>query len=166
MGFNLGLKGLKLVDFHRLVKFSIVSSVLNGFFVGYCIALDKFLDTTITKFLTYPPFKFASSCSISTIFLSQLIMFIIQGVQIKSGLISIWVIYLLIFTTSFITQLISIYSKCWKWCSFISIHLSTRFTMFLATFLSVLSFFNHFGNITFYWSLPSKFFKKLCLQWA
>jgi hypothetical protein len=41
----------------------------------------------------------------------------------------------------------------------ISVHLSTRFTMFLATFRSVLSFFNNFRSSTFYWHLPSKFFK-------
>jgi hypothetical protein len=52
----------------------------------------------------------------------------------------IWVIYLLRFTTCYITQLNCIYSKCWKWCPFISMHLSTCFTIFLATFLSVLSF--------------------------
>jgi len=69
-------------------------------------------------------------------------------------------IYIYIYITCYITQLTSIYSKCWKWYPFISIHLSTRFTMFLATFLSVLSFFNHFRNSTFYWRLPSKFFKE------
>jgi len=50
-----------------------------------------------------------------------------------------WLIYLLRFTTCYITQLTCIYSKCWKRCPFISVHLSTlstRFTMFLATFLS------------------------------
>jgi len=83
----------------------------------------------------------------------------IQGVQLKSGSILIRVIYLLRFTTCYITQLTCIYSKCWKWCPFISMHLSTRFAMFLATFLSVLSFFNNFRNSTFYWRLPSKFFK-------
>ena len=81
------------------------------------------------------------------------------GVQLKSGPILIWLIYLLRFTC-YITQLTCIYSKCWKWCPFISMHLSTRFTMFLATFHSVLSFFNHFRNNTFYWRLPSKFFKE------
>jgi len=60
--------------------------------------------------------------------------------NLKVDRISIWVIYLLRFTTCYITQLTCIYSKCWKWCLFISMHLSTRFTMFLATFLSVLSF--------------------------
>ena len=83
---------------------------------------------------------------------------VIQGVKLKSGPILIWVIYLLRFTTCYITQLTCIYSKCWKWCPLILMHLSTRFTMFLATFLSVLSFFNHFSNSTFYWRLPSKFF--------
>jgi len=91
---------------------------------------------------------------------------LLQGVQLKSGLILIWVIYLLRFTKCYITQLTCIYSKCWKCCPFISMHLSIRFVMFLATFLSVLSFFNHFRNSTFYWRLPSKFFKELCLQWA
>ena len=44
-----------------------------------------------------------------------------------------------------------------------SIHFNAlidSFTMFLATFLGVLSFFNHFRNSTFYWRLPSKFFKE------
>jgi hypothetical protein len=90
--------------------------------------------------------------------------FLLQSVQIKSGPILIWVIYLLRFTTCYtcytcITELTCIYSKCWKWCSFISMHVSTRFTMFLATLLSVLSVFNHFRKSTFYWRLPSKFFK-------
>jgi hypothetical protein len=55
--------------------------------------------------------------------------------------ILIWVIYLLRFTTYYIIQLKCIYSKCWKWCPFISMHLSTCFIMFLATFLN---FFFHF----------------------
>ena len=92
------------------------------------------------------------------------ILCLLQGVQLNSGPILIWVIYLLRFTTYYITQLTCIYSKFWKWCPFISMHLSTRFTMFLATFLSVLSFFNHFRNSTFYWRLPSKFFKKKTLS--
>jgi len=83
----------------------------------------------------------------------------LQSVQLKSGPIWIWVIYLLRFTTCYITQLTCIYDKCWKWCPFISRHLSTRFTIFLAPFLNVLSF-NHFCNSTFYWRLPSKFFKE------
>jgi len=80
--------------------------------------------------------------------------------NLKMDHILIWVIYLLRFTTCYITQLTCMYSKCWKWCPFISMHLSTHFTMFLVTFLSVLSFFNHFRNSTFYWRLPSKFFKE------
>jgi hypothetical protein len=84
----------------------------------------------------------------------------VQCVQLKSGPILIWVIYLLRFTTCYITHLTCIYSKCWKWCPFISMHLSTRFTMFLATYLSVLSFFNHFCNSTIYWRLPFKIFKE------
>jgi len=80
--------------------------------------------------------------------------------NLKVTRILIWVIYLLRFTRCYITQLTSIYSKCWKWCPFISMHLSTRFTMFLATFLSVISFFNYFHNNTFYWRLPSKFSKE------
>jgi len=80
--------------------------------------------------------------------------------NLKVDCILIWVIYLLRFTTCYITQLTCIYSKCWKWCPFISMHLSTRFTMFPATFISVLSFFNHFRKSTFYWRLPSKFFKE------
>jgi hypothetical protein len=77
--------------------------------------------------------------------------------NLKVDCVLIRVIYLLRFTTWYITQLTCIYSKCWKWCPFISMHLSTRFTMFLITFLSVLSFFNYFRNSTFYWCLPSIF---------
>ena len=80
--------------------------------------------------------------------------------NLKLDRILIRVIYLLRFTTCYITQQTYIYSKCWKWCPFISMHLSTRFTMFLATFLSVLSFLNIFRNGTFYWRVPSKFFKE------
>jgi hypothetical protein len=87
-------------------------------------------------------------------------IYIYRMFSLKVDRILIWVIYLLRFKTCYITQLNYIYSKCWKWCPFISMHLSTRFTMFLATFLSVLLFFNHFRNSNFYWRLPSKFFKK------
>jgi len=38
----------------------------------------------------------------------------VQGVQLKSGPILIGVIYLLRFTTCYITQLTSIYSKYWE----------------------------------------------------
>ena len=69
----------------------------------------------------------------------------VQVFNLKVDRILIWVIYLPRFKTCYITQLTCIYSKCWKWCPFISMHLSTRFTTFLATFLSVLSFFNHFA---------------------
>jgi hypothetical protein len=72
----------------------------------------------------------------------------IQGVQIKSGP---YFNISNLFTTCYITQLTWIYSKCWKWYPFISMHLSTRFTMFLL---------NHFRNSTFYWRLPSKIFNK------
>jgi len=85
--------------------------------------------------------------------------------NIKVDRILIWVIYLLIFTTCYITQLACIYSKCWKWCPFISMHLSTRFTMFLATFLSVLSFTSSMARVIFIFKIPN-FSKKLCLQWA
>jgi len=77
--------------------------------------------------------------------------------NLKGDRILTRVIYLLRFTTCYITQPTCIYSKCWKWCPFISMHLSTRFTMFLSTFLTVLSFFNHFRNSTFYWRLTSIF---------
>ena len=80
--------------------------------------------------------------------------------NLKVDRILIWVIYLLRITTYYITQLTCIYSKCWKWCPFISMHLSARFTMFFATILSVLSFLNHFRNSTFYCRLPSKFFEE------
>jgi len=89
----------------------------------------------------------------------------VQDVQIKSGPILIWVIYLLRFTTCFITQLTCIYSKCCKWCQFISMHLSTRFTMFIATFLSVISFTSSIARVIFVFKILN-FSKKLCLQWA
>ena len=88
----------------------------------------------------------------------------IQNVQLKSGPILIWVIYLLRFTC-YITQLTRIYSKCWKWCPFISMHLSTRFNMFLATFLNVLSFTSSMARVIFMFKILN-FSKKLCLQWA
>ena len=91
---------------------------------------------------------------------TTLYTWIVQSVQLKSGPILIWVIYLLKFTKCYITQLTCIYSKCWKWCPFISMYLSTLFTMFLATFRSALLFFNNFLNSPFYWCLPSKFFKE------
>jgi hypothetical protein len=90
--------------------------------------------------------------------------------NLKVDRVLIWVTYLLRFTTCYITQITCIYSKCWKWCPFISMHLSTRFAMFLTTFLPITilvqkctcftEFFNHFRNSTFYWRLPSKFFKE------
>ena len=57
--------------------------------------------------------------------------------NLKVDRILIWVIYLLRFTTRYVTQLTCIYSKCCKWCPFISMHLSIRFTVFLPTFLSI-----------------------------
>jgi hypothetical protein len=69
--------------------------------------------------------------------------------NLKVDRILIWVIYLLRFTTCYITQLSCIYSNCWKWSPFISMHLSTRFTMFLATFLSVLSFNSLMARVIF-----------------
>ena len=87
--------------------------------------------------------------------------------NLKADRILIWVIYFLRFTSCYITQLTCIYSKCWKWCPFISVHLSTRFTMFLATFLSVLSFFLIiFAIALFTGACLLNFSKKLCLQWA
>ena len=74
---------------------------------------------------------------------------IIQVFNFKVDRILIWVIYLLRFTTCYITQLTCIYSKCWKWCKFISVHLSTHFTMFLANFLSVLSFTSSMARVIF-----------------
>jgi hypothetical protein len=44
-------------------------------------------------------------------------------------------------------------------CPFISMHLSTRFTCSSQLFFFT-EFLNHFRNSTFYWRLPSKFFKK------
>jgi len=87
--------------------------------------------------------------------------------NLKVDRILIWVIYLLKFTTCYITQLTCIYSKCWKWCPLISMHLSTRFTMFLATSLSVLSFISSMARVIFIFNwfrfrgLLSKFFKKI-----
>jgi hypothetical protein len=85
--------------------------------------------------------------------------------DLKVDRILIWVIYLLKFTTCYITQLTCIYSKCWKWFPFISMHLSTRFTMFLATFLSVLSFTSSMARVIFIFKILN-FSRKLCLQWA
>jgi hypothetical protein len=47
-------------------------------------------------------------------------------------------------TTCYITQLACVYSKCWKLCPFISVHLSTRFTMFHADYDScpIVNLFN------------------------
>jgi len=116
-----------------------------------CLTLKYFITKCSRKGTGNPPYN-AIDCSS---------LFVIYRVfNLKMDRILIWVIYLLIFTTCYITQQTCIYSKCWKWCPFISMHLSTRFSMFLATFLSVLSFFNHFRNSTFYWRLPSKFFKE------
>jgi len=98
---------------------------------------------------------------------SVAVLHVIEGVQLKSGPILIWVIYLLRFTTCYITQLTCIYSKCWKWCPSISIHLSLVLTLTSAYYDSCPKvnlfhgiFFNHFRNSTFYWRLPSKFFKE------
>ena len=82
-----------------------------------------------------------------------------HSVQLKSGSILIRVIYLLRFTTCYITQLNCIYIKCWKWCPFISLHLSTRFTMFLTTFLSVLSFTVLMARVIFIFKILN-FFKE------
>jgi hypothetical protein len=48
---------------------------------------------------------------------------LIHGVQLKTGPILISVIYLIRFATCYIKQLACIYSKCWKLCQFISVHL-------------------------------------------
>ena len=85
--------------------------------------------------------------------------------NLKVDRILIWVIYLLRFIKCYITQLTCIYSKCWKWCPFISVHLSTRFTTFLATFLSVLSFTSSMARVIFIFKILN-FWKELCLQWA
>jgi len=97
----------------------------------------------------------------------------VQGVQLKSGPILMWVIYLLRFTTCYITQLTCVYSKCWKWCPFVSVRLSTRFAMFLATFLSGLlfepvswNFLIIFAIALFTGACLLNFSKKLCLRWA
>jgi hypothetical protein len=85
--------------------------------------------------------------------------------NLKVDRILIRVIYLLRFAACYITQLTCIYSKCWKWCPFISVHLSTRFTMFLTTFLSVLLFTSSMAQIIFFFKILN-FSKNLCLQWA
>jgi hypothetical protein len=110
-------------------------------------------------------FRYVTLCRLVNSYQLILIMYnkytyMYRVFNLKVDRIIIWVIYLLRFTTCYITQVTCIYSKCWKWCPLISMHLSTRFTMFLATFLSVLSFFNHFRNSTYYWRLPSKFFQE------
>ena len=86
-------------------------------------------------------------------------LFTYRVFNLKVDRILIWVIYLLRFTKCYITQLTCIYSNCWKLCPFISVHLSTRFTMFLANFLSVLQFTSSMARVI-YWRLPSKFFKE------
>jgi hypothetical protein len=73
----------------------------------------------------------------------------IQDVQLKSGSYSNTINLFLRFTTCYITQLTCIYSKCLKLCPFISMHLSTRFTIFLATFLRVLSFTSSTARVIF-----------------
>ena len=79
----------------------------------------------------------------------------IQGVHLKSGpYFNMSNLFTKIYNMLYYTT--CIYSKCWKWCPFISVHLSTCFTMFLATFLSVLSFTSSMA----WWRLPSKFFKE------
>jgi len=82
-----------------------------------------------------------------------------RGFNLKVDRILIRVIYLLRFTC-YITQLTYIYSKCWKWCPFISMHLSTRFTMFLTTFLGVLSFTSSLARVIFIFKILN-FSKKL-----
>ena len=97
--------------------------------------------------------------------------------NLKVDSILIWVIYLPRFTTCDFTQLTCIYSKCWKWCPFISVHLSTRFTMFLATFLTDCGscpkvnlfhwiFLIIFAAALFTGACLLNFSKKLCLQWV
>ena len=86
--------------------------------------------------------------------------------NLKMDRILIRVIYLLRFTTCYITQLTRIYSKCWKLCKFMSMNLSTRFTMFLATLLSLLSFLIIFAIALFTGAYLLNFSKNLCLQWA
>ena len=85
--------------------------------------------------------------------------------NLKVDRILIWVIYLLRFTTCYITQLTCIYSKCWKWCPFISMHLSTRFTMVFAIFFSVLSFTSSMARVIFIFKILN-YSKKLYIQWA
>jgi hypothetical protein len=97
--------------------------------------------------------------------LSQTLVYIYRVFNLKVDCILIWVIYLLRFTTCYITQLTCIYSKCWKWCPFISMHLWTRFTMFLANFLSHLSFTSLMAWVIFIFKILNVS-KKLCLQWA
>jgi hypothetical protein len=72
----------------------------------------------------------------------------IQGVRLKSGPY-FNISNLLRFTICYTTQLTCIYNKCWKWRPFTSMHLSTRVTMFLATFLSVLSFTSSTERVIF-----------------
>ena len=69
--------------------------------------------------------------------------------NLKVDCFLIWVIYLLRFTTCYITHLTCIYSKCWKLYPFISMHLLTRFTMILATFFSVVSFTSSMAWVIF-----------------
>jgi len=140
--------GLPTIQYAKIIRHSILLCV--------CVCVCVYIHThthTHTHFIYIYIYIYKT--------VEVLLLFSLYRVfNLKVDRILIWVIYLLRFTTCYITQLTGIYSNCWKWCPFISMHLSTCFTMFFATFLSVLSFFNHFRNSTFYWRLSSKFFKE------
>ena len=160
MGFNSAFKGL--ISFQsRAVLHKYI------FFLQSLTLLNLFI-----YFLNKNPSQnfWVSSCR-SRIFKVKLkknwALKIYRVFNLKVDRILIWVIYLLRFTTYYVTQLTCIYSKCWKWCPFISMHLSTTFTMFLATFLSALSFFNlFFAMALFTGACLLNLSEKPCLQWA
>ena len=152
MGFNSGFKGL-----------SQINPFIHQVFYIFKIIVNNILVCTPSLFKRSLPLTFLTRTS-------YIYIYIYTVFSLKVGRILIWVIYLPRFTTCYITQLTCIYSKCWKWCSFISMHLSTRFTMFLATYLSVLSFepvsrnfVIIFATALFTGACLPNFSKKLCL---
>ena len=136
-----------------------------------CSRSGSWMGFTWSKFTLYrvgskkvAPFSF---CTCLCDILSGISMY--RVFNFKVDRILIWVVYLLRFTTCYITQLNCVYSKCWKWYPFILMHLSTRFAMFLANFLGVLSFTSLiiiFAIALFTGACLLNFSKKHCLQWT
>jgi len=93
--------------------------------------------------------------------------------NLKVDRILVSVIYLLRFTTCYIIQLNCIYSKCWKRCPFISMHLSLVLTLISADYDSSPKVNLFHGIFLFIFAIALfagacllNFSKKLCLQWA